>query len=95
MLNTLKKFYIYRETVIHNQLNDKNTEAPNATSDAILHYSMDNTLHFYDRTLSPLQSPTDHAQGHLYTGNHHSTTQTQPFSTAHISKAEPIFSTTA
>jgi hypothetical protein len=46
MLNTLEKFYMYRETIIDNQLNDKNTVAPNAIFDAILRHRKDNTPHF-------------------------------------------------
>jgi hypothetical protein len=46
MLNTLEKFYIYREMIIDNQLNDKNTVAPNAIFDAILCHNKDNTPHF-------------------------------------------------
>jgi hypothetical protein len=46
MLNTLEKFYIYCETIIDNQLNDKNTVTPNAIFDAILHHSKDNTPQF-------------------------------------------------
>jgi hypothetical protein len=46
MLNTLEKFYIYRETVFDNQLNDKNTVAPKAIFDYILRHSKDNTPHF-------------------------------------------------
>jgi hypothetical protein len=46
MLNTLEKFYIYNETIIDNQLNDKNTVAPNAIFDDILHHSKDNTPQF-------------------------------------------------
>jgi hypothetical protein len=46
MHNTLKRFYIHRETVIDNQLNDKNTVASKAIFDYILCHNKDNTSHF-------------------------------------------------
>jgi hypothetical protein len=46
MLNTLEKFYIYREMIIDNQLSDKNTVTPNVIFDAILRHSKDNTPQF-------------------------------------------------
>jgi hypothetical protein len=46
MLNTVEKFYIYKETNTTNPLNDKSTVAPNKIFDAILHYmTSQTTLH--------------------------------------------------
>jgi hypothetical protein len=45
MLNTLKKFCIYKETLNSTQLNNKNTVTPNTIFDAVLHNNSDSTLH--------------------------------------------------
>jgi hypothetical protein len=39
MLNTTKNFYIYRETAVNNQLNDRMTVAPNIIFDTILRHT--------------------------------------------------------
>jgi tRNA U38,U39,U40 pseudouridine synthase TruA len=46
LLNTLEDFYIYRETLKDNQLNDKNTVAPNSTFDTILRHCDSNIPRF-------------------------------------------------
>jgi hypothetical protein len=45
MLNTLEKFYIYRETANNSQLNDMNAVAPNAIFEAILRHCGDSAPH--------------------------------------------------
>jgi hypothetical protein len=38
LLNTIENFYIHKETVANNQLNDKMTTKPNPIFDAVLHH---------------------------------------------------------
>jgi hypothetical protein len=61
MLNTLKKFYIYKETLHSTQLNNKNTITPNAIFDAVLHNNSDSTLHIQAKPSSIHQSSTERA----------------------------------
>jgi hypothetical protein len=39
LLNTIENFYIHRETVANNQLNEKMTTKPNIIFDVILRYT--------------------------------------------------------
>jgi hypothetical protein len=43
MLNTLDMFYIYRETLNNNQLNDKNTVMPKTIFDVVIRHCGDST----------------------------------------------------
>jgi hypothetical protein len=36
MMNTMEKYYIYKETKLNNQINDKLTEQPNAIFETII-----------------------------------------------------------
>jgi hypothetical protein len=46
LLNTLQNVYIYRETLKDNQLNDKNTVAPNSIFDTMLRHCGNNIPRF-------------------------------------------------
>jgi hypothetical protein len=45
MVNTLEKFYIYNETRINNQTNDKCTFKPNRIFDTLIQTDTDRTHH--------------------------------------------------
>jgi hypothetical protein len=44
MLNTIEKFYVYKETKNNSQINDRHTVTPNVIFDTILHKNNDRAL---------------------------------------------------
>jgi hypothetical protein len=45
MMDTLERYYIYKETISNNEINDKLTTKPNSIFEAVIHYAQ-NRQHF-------------------------------------------------
>jgi hypothetical protein len=61
-LNTLERFYIYKEAALNNHLNDDHTITPNKVFDTILKMQPTTTTKPFTKSYNPSPKPTNSKQ---------------------------------